>query len=93
MKLLLVVWEDITMEEGGPWVFVEHAVPVPPKVFYQVGWLYKETPEYIELTSAIQEGGLGIMAAREHIARGVIHSITELEPASKQSKRSKRSKR
>jgi hypothetical protein len=89
-KAVLVVWEDASTEEGGPWVWASEAKPLEPVVFAQLGWLMHEDETCIVLSEAVSADGGKIHSSRERIPRGMVRSITEVCPASKQSKRSKR---
>jgi len=83
MKLVLVEWEDASTDNNdSAWIFTAGLAPIPRKVFRQVGWLYRDTPDEVELTSAVDEGA-EMIARRDRIPRGMVRSITELQPAPK----------
>lgn len=83
MRPVLLVWEDASVEDVGPWVDQEDCKPLAPKVFHQLGFLLEETPEHVILTHAMEGPGKGLMASRERIPRGMVRSITDLGPKRK----------
>lgn len=76
--LVLIHWEDASVEDAGPWVVQEDAKPMPPKIFAQVGFLLEDTDAAVVLTHAMETPGKGLMASRERIPRGMVRSITYL---------------
>lgn len=45
-------WLDIT-SQSEPWMSVEDALDMKPAVMLSVGWIVKETPEYITIASTL----------------------------------------
>jgi cellulose synthase/poly-beta-1,6-N-acetylglucosamine synthase-like glycosyltransferase len=85
--LVMVVWEDATVLDSGPWVVnadADHAYK--PHLVYQVGFLLKHTEEGVHLTQAWHPDTI---AARDQIPLGMIRSITPLQPAKPPRKRSR----
>lgn len=79
MKLVLVVWEDASIMDDGPWTERESARPHEPTIFHQVGWLYSLDSEAVVLTAAVSDK---LMAPRDRIPVGMVKQLLELEPES-----------
>lgn len=79
MRPVLCIWED-ACSESETWVWQEGAKSVPPKIIHQIGFVVSHTAEAIELTQAIEEPGMGLMAARDRIPAGMVIAIIELDP-------------
>jgi hypothetical protein len=70
-----ISWEDASAD-GGAWVDnKEHAYK--PKMFVTVGFLLYDGDDGVTVTSSWSED---MVAARDMIPRGMIHSVTFLEP-------------
>jgi hypothetical protein len=89
-RIVMIQWEDASVEDCGPWVVQEDAKPMPVKLFHQVGFLLEDTPECVVMTCAMEEPGKGLMASRERIPRGMVRSIVDLVPAAKPARGAKR---
>lgn len=75
--VVCVVWEDASAMDPGPWVEnKDHSYQ--PKMFVTVGFLLYDGKDGITITSSWSED---MVAARDRIPRGMIHSLTYLEPA------------
>jgi hypothetical protein len=87
MRLVLVVWEDCsTADVEGAWELKEYAKPIPPKVISQVGYVYSQTENEIEITCAVDSEDK-MIARRDRIPRGMVRSIVDLAPAQAPAKR------
>ncbi len=76
--IVLLCWEDASIVDDETWVDRKTASKVEPVVFQQVGWLVEITPEHVVLAACISPE---IMSARDRIPRGMVRSITKLDPA------------
>jgi hypothetical protein len=73
--VVAVTWEDASAD-GGAWVDnKDHAYT--PKMFVTVGFLLYDGDDGITLTNSWSED---MVAARDRIPRGMIHSLVVLEP-------------
>ncbi len=77
MRIVLCIWEDASeLDQGaGAWVYREDVKPSTPVIFHQVGFLYRITPDEIELTACVGEEQI---APRSRIPAGMVRSLTEL---------------
>jgi hypothetical protein len=73
--LVLVTWDDITGDDG--WQDVKKAAEQKPCLFVSVGWLLKNSPALVVITSAYspEDETVGGVTA---IPRGVVRSIKPL---------------
>lgn len=76
-KIVLVEWEDASVLDNETWVDRATAPVATATVFSQVGHLLEDTPDHVVLTCTI---GDKLMGARTRIPRGMVRSITVLEP-------------
>ena len=75
--LVLVVWEDAKVIDGGTWTdSKDHEYK--PHLFHQVGFLLSQSDKGIVLTQAWHPESV---AARDQIPLGMIRSMTLLQPA------------
>lgn len=81
--LVMIVWEDAAVIDAGPWA-VNEDKPYKPHLVHQVGFLLKHTDEGVQLTQAWHPE---TVAARDQIPKGMIRSITVLQPAPEPKKR------
>ena len=75
MRMALVVWEDASEADSGPWVDRGTAPEAETIIFHQVGFIYSMTPAAVVLTSCVGEHQ---MSTRTRIPAGMVRSITEL---------------
>jgi hypothetical protein len=75
MKIALVVWEDASEADAGPWVDRSTAPPAEPIVFHQVGFICSITSTEVVLTACVGEHQMG---TRTRIPAGMVRQITEL---------------
>ncbi len=76
--LALVEWEDASIVDDATWVDRADMPPAHPIVFQQVGWLLEVTSDHVVMTACVSDG---IISARDRIPRGMVRSITKLDPA------------
>lgn len=76
MDLILVTWKDITGCDGS-WMSLDEAKEMYPGPMETVGWLLKETPEYIVVASSrdTEEDTVGSVTA---IPKSVIVNIKRI---------------
>lgn len=49
---MMVKWLDIT-SQSEPWISLEEAISMKPAVMVSLGWIIKETLEYITIASTV----------------------------------------
>jgi len=76
-KIVLVEWEDASVLDTETWVARASAPEARATVFSQVGFLLEDTPAHVVLTCTMGEQ---LMGARTRIPRGMVRSVTRLEP-------------
>lgn len=84
--IVAVTWEDAAVIDAGPWVPNE-AKAYKPHIVLQVGFLLSCTDEGVILSQAWHPESV---AARDQIPRGMIRSMTVLQPAPEPPKRRRR---
>lgn len=83
-QMVLVVWEDATQLDGGPWADnAEHVYA--PKLFRQVGFLLHQSDEGVILSHAWSPD---TVATRDQIPAGMIRQITVLTTGTKRPRKS-----
>lgn len=75
MKLVLIVWEDATSLDTGPWV-EKQEWKYSPCIVHEVGFIIHEDENGIILTNAYNEDQTGPVT---QIPRGMIREVTHLE--------------
>lgn len=75
MRRVVVVWEDASDADDGPWVDRGTAAPAEAIIFHQVGFVQSMTSTEIVLTACV---GVHQMGARTRIPAGMVRSIIEL---------------
>jgi hypothetical protein len=74
--VVAVIWEDASSPDKSAWVEnKDHEYAA--EMFTSVGFLLYDGEDGITLTSAWNDN---TVAARDHIPRGMVHSVTYLEP-------------
>ncbi len=81
--LVLVIWEDATVLDTGAWAD-NGKHDYKPCIFHQVGFLIAHSDAGVILSSAWHPE---TVAARDQIPRGMIRSMSVLEPAKPPRKR------
>lgn len=74
LRLVRIVWEDISQIEDGPWVDREKLKKIEPMIFQTAAWLWELTEEHAIVTMCI---GDTFISPRERIPTPAIKSITE----------------
>ena len=78
--LVLVQWEDALVRGDTTWVSSKDLEGYKPQIFYSVGFLITDCDEGVVLTPAWSPD---MVAAGEQIPRGMIRSVTPLQPKRK----------
>ena len=73
--MALVVWEDASEADDGPWVDRGTAPEAETIIFHQVGFIYRHTATELVLTSCVGEHQ---MSTRTRIPAGMVRSVVEL---------------
>ena len=76
LRPVLVIWEDASDADSGPWVHVEGMPEAEPVIFQQLGFLVKLTSTEVVLTQAV---GKEQIANRTRIPAGMIRRIVEVK--------------
>ena len=74
--VVMVQWEDAKVMDDGPWAS-NKGHDYSPHIVFQVGFLLSDTEQGVILSQGWHPD---IVAARDQIPRGMIRSITYLEP-------------
>lgn len=75
MRRVLVVWEDASEADDGPWVDRGTVAPAEAIIFHQVGFVLSMTSTEVVLTACVGEHQMG---SRTRIPAGMVRSMTEL---------------